>query len=704
MVVSVKSKVSAPSSSTLSSSSAPLLNLPTDEIIRLVMGFLSDGFYAKALRGLEEESDGIMLEVFEPELGHLRDLIMDGEWREAIAFIEPFRSVKFFDFQSVLFEVHKGRLLEILSLKPSENALRVCGKDRFDPEVIASELKVLEKCAGSNRTEFNLLCSLLTLPSVNDHPNYVNFTVNAGRFECFERIKNQFKTIFPGNQEFEKKRKVAKGRLVDLVVKGLLYEGSVACRHKQTPRSVAKSLGNVNILQAHPSSMEYVDLIGKCGKDGIYVEKGKSVNCMVKGILLRKAKGEDCEVNVWMKNSFDDLADSFSSADEIYSAKSDVMDVNMEDMSSPVSLEGKPKPKKKKKGIEKNSYGDELKSSPVDLHQSKSMTGNGEDCGDINTLGKDDKGLKKKSKAEDVNTPDKKDGQEKCVSKEVTGRIKEQPAVEDKKNTQIEIVQESTEDEKEAVEQAASEKRNESEIRDIALLKTTLPSGRVDTNHVPSKDEITFKTGGTLECSEHACESELQDQPCVESAEEADEGDGRHSSEKKDNGDGRPERSQGNDDNRGCSKLCGEEESVLEHSAETNGNEKGQKNSDNIYGTKNTSEVNEVDASPESPSKNGSESSSITEDGSGITLKDEGEVSDKSKSSIQMEAGIGFIKDCNELIHQVGQEKSPIPDNPSYHSFATLEDIQAIRAVSFHPTRPLFAVGFQTQEHCAFAL
>jgi len=69
----------------------------------------------------------------------------------------------------------------------------------------------------------------LTLKSINEHPDYQNWTIQKGRMECFEQIKSIMQSIF-GEGVLEK-RKTPVNRLFKLLKDSINYQYFIA---KQT--------------------------------------------------------------------------------------------------------------------------------------------------------------------------------------------------------------------------------------------------------------------------------------------------------------------------------------------------------------------------------------------------------------------------------------------------------------------------------------
>ena len=66
--------------------------------------------------------------------------------------------------------------------------------------------------------------------SINEHPDYRNWSIQQGRFFCFESLKNLMQDIFGADVAFEK-RKTPVNRLLKLLKESVQYQYLVA---KQT--------------------------------------------------------------------------------------------------------------------------------------------------------------------------------------------------------------------------------------------------------------------------------------------------------------------------------------------------------------------------------------------------------------------------------------------------------------------------------------
>lgn len=82
------------------------------------------------------------------------------------------------------------------------------------------------------------MCNLLNFPRLQCHPDFINWNVSIGRFDCFNLIKNilndckSFSVALNGDQiSGQEKRRAPSGRLSKLLNDSVLYQYYVA---KQT--------------------------------------------------------------------------------------------------------------------------------------------------------------------------------------------------------------------------------------------------------------------------------------------------------------------------------------------------------------------------------------------------------------------------------------------------------------------------------------
>lgn len=193
--------------------------LQESDIIRLILEYLSSHGLMISLLTLEHES-GIVNGMYSEEGHFLRRLVLDGQWRDVLSFIQPLSTIPAFDMKQLLYLIHKQRYLEMLSVK-----------SELHPENHDALVDEMVKCADGleklcpSKTDYDSLCVLLTLSNLSDHVDYKQWNLLSARVKCFENIYSLIAEFLP----FEKCSSTANcvvsaDRLIHLLVKGLLYE------------------------------------------------------------------------------------------------------------------------------------------------------------------------------------------------------------------------------------------------------------------------------------------------------------------------------------------------------------------------------------------------------------------------------------------------------------------------------------------------
>ncbi|CAF0884052.1 unnamed protein product [Adineta ricciae] len=212
------------------------------DVVKLVLDFLQERELYISMLDIERET-GIINGSFSEDILFLRQLILDGQWDDVIDFVQPLKTIETFDAKQFIYIVLKYQFLELLCLKTEaqiENDLSV--------EQIVKFLNDLRPFAP-NEQEYKKLSFLLTLKRLQDHTDYHNWNPSAGRVQCFQEI-------FPLIQRFLQVDKqtipIAQGdRLVQLLVKGLLYESCVEhCQARATNTDETIDLTDTNSLLA----------------------------------------------------------------------------------------------------------------------------------------------------------------------------------------------------------------------------------------------------------------------------------------------------------------------------------------------------------------------------------------------------------------------------------------------------------------------
>ncbi|PAV85819.1 hypothetical protein WR25_11345 [Diploscapter pachys] len=204
------------------------LQLHEECIVKMMLEFLETrGLHITQL-SLERET-GIINGNYSDDLLFLRQLILDGQWDNALDFVEPLKGLETFDFRNFKYNVTKYKFFELLCVKLEPGPLQ---DNDFAVEELVECLKELEHVCSSPE-EYRQLCALLTLPKLSDHADFNNWNPSSARIECFHKIHDLVYHLLPSTpKEKEKsgsKEKLhsANDRLVGLIAKGVFYEGCV---------------------------------------------------------------------------------------------------------------------------------------------------------------------------------------------------------------------------------------------------------------------------------------------------------------------------------------------------------------------------------------------------------------------------------------------------------------------------------------------
>ncbi|CAG9857558.1 unnamed protein product [Phyllotreta striolata] len=214
------------------SSTAARLSLREEDVVRLTLEFLDNRDLHIGQLSLERET-GVINGNYSDDVLFLRQLILDGQWDDVLEFIQPLEALESFDMRAFSYAVLKSKYIELLCIK-SEGNLRGNSFDSAVDEVVTLT-KELEKFAPS-KEEYSNLCLLLTLPKLKDHSMYKDWNPSGARVACFRQIYPLVEEFLP--KKVEKKpyadsgadfdgRTAKNDRLVQLVIKGVLYESCV---------------------------------------------------------------------------------------------------------------------------------------------------------------------------------------------------------------------------------------------------------------------------------------------------------------------------------------------------------------------------------------------------------------------------------------------------------------------------------------------
>ena len=204
------------------------------EVVKLVLEFLNNRDLNISMLSLERET-GVINGRFSDDMLFMRQLILDGQWDDVIAFVQPLSSLESFDMKKFQYLITKHKYLELLCIKSEPGPYQ-------SYEVTVDEVV---KCLNSLETlcptseEYKNLCLLLTLGRLSDHIEYQNWNPTSARVECFKGIfpiVEKFLPVDMLDKRNESRATNSKGdRMLQLLVKGLLYESCVDfCHYKAT--------------------------------------------------------------------------------------------------------------------------------------------------------------------------------------------------------------------------------------------------------------------------------------------------------------------------------------------------------------------------------------------------------------------------------------------------------------------------------------
>ena len=161
------------------------------DMIIMILDYLHNNNLIDSLITLENETN-ISLFSYNKEISFLRKLIIDGIWDEAINFLSPLKENKNFNYQLANYYI---RFQEFFELSESN--------DDISKEKLESKLLNLKKAC--NKEQFNEVVKIFQKNSIKEIENYKNWSVLTGRYNTFENIRELMKSIYPINEENEKK-------------------------------------------------------------------------------------------------------------------------------------------------------------------------------------------------------------------------------------------------------------------------------------------------------------------------------------------------------------------------------------------------------------------------------------------------------------------------------------------------------------------
>lgn len=200
------------------------LLLKEEEIIKIILEFLSSRHYHVTMRTLEKESNVFNCD-YSDEVFFLRELVLDGDFDEVVDFGKSFSSSREFNQKQFNYTVLRQKFIELIYMR--YHILDKQSNKEQGVNNLMKTLRELEECCPS-KEEYSNLCWLLTVPDLNSHEDFKNWRVDISRLNCFEDLLDCLSSLMP----LVKKRKgntktAAKDRLLQLIVKGLFYESCI---------------------------------------------------------------------------------------------------------------------------------------------------------------------------------------------------------------------------------------------------------------------------------------------------------------------------------------------------------------------------------------------------------------------------------------------------------------------------------------------
>ncbi|XP_042904545.1 WD repeat-containing protein 47 [Parasteatoda tepidariorum] len=209
------------------------LTLNEEDVIKLLLEFLSNRELSISQLSVERET-GVINGTFSDDIIFLRQLILDGQWDEVLEFVQPLEGLDNFDSKQFHYIVIKHKYIELLCIRSETGIFQ--NVDVAVEEVVKS-LADLEKYCPS-KEDYNNLCLLVTLPRLSDHFDYRNWNPSNARVNCFKAVYPLVEKFLPLDKKGAESQTAKGDRLIQLIIKGVLYESCVEyCQQRATSSS-----------------------------------------------------------------------------------------------------------------------------------------------------------------------------------------------------------------------------------------------------------------------------------------------------------------------------------------------------------------------------------------------------------------------------------------------------------------------------------
>ncbi|XP_038125686.1 WD repeat-containing protein 47 [Cyprinodon tularosa] len=217
------------------------INVKEVEIIKVILDFLHSRKLHISMLALEKES-GVINGLYSDDMLFLRQLILDGQWDEVLQFIQPLECMDKFDRKRFRYIVLKQKFLEALCVNNAMSAEEEPQHLEFTMQEAVKCLHALEEFCPS-KDDYSKLCLLLTLPRLTNHAEFKDWNPSTARVQCFEEACNMVAEFIPADRKLSEAGFKASGdRLFQLLLKGVLYECCVEfCQSKATGEEITES-------------------------------------------------------------------------------------------------------------------------------------------------------------------------------------------------------------------------------------------------------------------------------------------------------------------------------------------------------------------------------------------------------------------------------------------------------------------------------
>ncbi|XP_051943145.1 WD repeat-containing protein 47 isoform X1 [Hippocampus zosterae] len=217
------------------------INVKEVEIIKVILDFLHSRKLHISMLALEKES-GIINGLYSDDMLFLRQLVLDGQWDEVLQFIQPLECMEKFDKKRFRYIVLKQKFLEALCVNNAMSAEDEPQHLEFTMQEAVKCLHTLEEFCPS-KDDYSKLCLLLTLPRLTNHAEFKDWNPSTARVQCFEEACTMVAEFIPADRKLSEAGFKASGdRLFQLLLKGVLYECCVEfCQSKATGEEITES-------------------------------------------------------------------------------------------------------------------------------------------------------------------------------------------------------------------------------------------------------------------------------------------------------------------------------------------------------------------------------------------------------------------------------------------------------------------------------